>query len=258
MHAYFRLLSIIICTGFLVALLSSCKSKKNVLDHRITEVKIDSIINQLKYPPQIKFVDAKASIKFENRYQNEKGKLYLRIQQDSAILCAVKKLSVEGGRMLITPDSLFIINRIDNTYKIDNLNLLKQLYGLNPDLNYLEKMFTGLATVPENCEIKISEKEDSYLISSNFNSLNHTFIYSKTTGLLKLIHIKDRFSFDGSIKYDNYRFVNDSLALPFDREYSIKFDNGDWYEMQLSFSKLEIDAPKEIKFSIPSNYTRVY
>jgi len=253
----FKCLLFLVIAGVLS--LVSCKAKnKLVTNTSNTYVSIDSILENLKKPLEYEWYEAKSKIKIESSLLSEKGKLFLRIRKDSAILSAVKKFSFEGGRSLITQDSVFYINRLDQTYQASSIDTMKALYGISPDFNYIESLHAGTIPYTNQPILDTKEVESETIVRVMINEMLHVMTFDRYTGLLKGVQFKDRFNIEGQWTYSDYRYLNDTLALPFYREFEVSLNPMDSVKLTLEFSNIELNKPKKISFSIPQSYSRLY
>lgn len=245
---------------FFLASLSSCKTKKSIpviiseQSFLTPEEAKDRLLNQ----PEINFFSGKAKISISSQFGTEKGTLYTRIKTDSVIWAAVKKLSVEGGRILITKDSASMINRLEKSFLTKPLDKIAENYGLAADYHYLEKLF--LAQTPALDTTTLWEQsEDSlhYTIKTIAQDIVHTFHLDKRDGTVTSGTFRDKFVSDGSWIYSDYRLVKEGILLPFYRKYELTMGNDEYLSLEIKYSEIELDEPKDIKFSIPSHYSRM-
>jgi len=243
----------------IITVVVSCKSNKKLIKNDSIEVlSIDSLLLKIQKPIEYDWYEAKAKIKIESPAISEKGKLSLRMRKDSAILCAVKRLSIEGGRSLITHDSIFYINRIDHTYQIAPIDTIKSIYGVVAKYSYIESLFAGIDPYHSQPIIETIEEKDDYIVKVMINDILHINRYDRLSGLLKEVKFEDRFQINGIYNYSDYRYVNDTLLLPYFRELNVSLSPQDSIRLTLEFSKIELNKPGKIKFTIPQNYERLH
>ena len=244
----FILLSILI-------LLGSCKSKKkfvqvNAHQKLTNKALLHDLINQ----PAIDFFTGKAKVKISDAHTSEKGTLYIRSKKDSVIWFAVKKLSVEGGRAQLSQDSLFAINRLEKSYISMPFDSIQKQYGLMPSLSIIQNLVAGILP-PIDTTLYLNEKNDSqyYKVRTMSEGLLVDLSVDQNLGKLSEVKYQDKYNSTFTCILDDYRIINDSVALPYYRKYSWT-KNEENLSIEMKFSNLAINEPKQIKFSIPNHY----
>lgn len=253
LSSYALFLCLLIC-------LPSCKTKKALTTEKTEQTILsqEEAIARFLNQPQIDFFSGKAKISIRSQYGTEKGNLYLRIKSDSVIWAAVKKLSVEGGRILITKDSASMINRLEKSYLTKPLDKIAESYGLAADYHYLEDLFIGQTPKLDSTTLwEVTEDSLHYSVKTLAQNIFHTFNLDKRTGTIASGAFHDKFVSDGTWIYGDYRLVKEGMVLPFYRRYELTMGNDEYLSLEINYSEIELDQPKDIKFSIPSHYSRM-
>ena len=88
------------------------------------------------------------------------------MRKDSLIWMNIKKASVEVARILVTPDSVYIINRLDREYYIKGLDFVEEKFNLPAHFVTLQTALLGNPWFFENQQLQSSIKGTQYLLSS--------------------------------------------------------------------------------------------
>ncbi len=248
-----------ILIGILLIGFSSCKSKKNLektsSDSQLTK---EEIIARFLAPADYSFFSGKAKLRITSDFGTDKGTLYIRSIPDSIIWMAVKRLSVEGGRILITPDSITFINRLEKSYSQIALDELEKRYGITPEFSYIQNMILGFnPKVSKDNISKVEEKESIYTLSTMLYNIYHEFDLEKNSGLTLGGRFNERFQVDGKWEYSAFATLSNGASLPYHRNYYILSGNNPDLNVNIDFSDIELNNPKEIRFNIPDHYQRV-
>jgi len=130
----------------LIILITSCKtsgvitSKDNLKPKSAKEIIEKLYANQ----PQIDWLDARASVSIHIEGETRKFSSQIRVKRDSLFLANGKKLSREGGRIQISRDSFYLVNRINDTYEIKSYNHVTEAYAIPLNFDQLMNMLLGL------------------------------------------------------------------------------------------------------------------
>lgn len=241
-------------------LASSCKTKKLLQQPTLEKKSTQELVEQFLQQPDYEFIEGKAKVNFSSTYGSGRGTLYLRTIKDSIIWMAVKKLSVEAGRVLITQDSVFMINRLEKSYQKHALASIHEKYGLPGNFAYIQSLILGLTPAIDTTQFWELDSSDIHLnIKTSVGSILHKFIIDNESGYVLGGTFKDQFTAEGAWQYEDYIFQIAEIPVPGSRSYNISLaENEDPLKMKINFSELEVDNPKSIRFSIPSHYTRTY
>ena len=248
-----------IIIGILLIGFTSCKSKKALqIPTPESQITQEEVLAKFLTPPDYTFFSGKAKLRVSSINGSDKGTLYIRSIPDSVIWMAVKRLSVEGGRILITPDSITVINRLEKSYSKLAISELESRYGVTANFNYIQKMILGFNPSVSKADIsKYEETESAYTLSAMLYDIYHEFDLEKNTGQTIGGKFNERFQVDGKWDYAEYKALTTDISLPYKRNYQIQSANNPDFDISIDFSEIELDIPKEIPFSIPKHYERI-
>jgi hypothetical protein len=182
------------------------------------------------------------------------AKMKIRIERDKVIWVQIQKFGFELGRMYITPDSAFFINRLERTYSIYSTTEFFKKYNLPADFNMFSKVFTGGAYIPPVIsKSEIEEDRSLYLESDSGVNARH---WLDESSLLVRSMVTDPFQHEWSSGYGDYRPTNTGQQFPFRRTNVIVID-GTSNLFDLEYSSIVINVPTELPFSIPSHYEKI-
>lgn len=197
-----------------------------------------------------------ASMKVRSPRENVSASAYIRIRKDSIIWAVVKKLGVEGVRLLATPSSYATINRVDGTYSRGDTETILGNMGLGLEFYDVQEAIFGNIILPDSLNISIEKYPNSYMIKSTSGNFNLEYLIDDYA--LNIINVKIE---DGQrsiqITYDDYRLVQDLATLPYKRSYVINDVVEGESTIDLTIKKLLLDTPKSTKFSIPPHYEKI-
>ncbi|MEE4177235.1 MAG: DUF4292 domain-containing protein [Bacteroides sp.] len=191
----------------------------------------------------------------------------LRIQKDQAIFLSVAPfLGIELARVLITPDTVKYINRMQSNYFIGDMRFINKMLGTDLDFYMLQAILTG--------------NDFEHFSADNFNVTDdRSMIYLHSSGRRR-INERDAPRIEHGIWMEpvNYR-VRKSIVIDPETQRSIEADynhyenmEGQWLPNDLAISFIEpkgqsklsirlnrttLNQPQEFSFSIPSRYTPV-
>ncbi len=245
----------------LLSVFTSCKSKKVVAEVKNpvmeeemtpeTAAMYDKVrATQVPY----KWFAATGMGKIDWDGQRMSGRVNVRILHDSIIWVQIQKFGFEVGRMLITPDSAFFINRFERSYAVYKTEDFLEEYNVPADFDMFSRVFTAGAYLPPMIKKSMIEADGSiYFQSGNGMSARHWF---DASSLLIRSLITDPLARQWSSMYADYKQTNSGHLFPCKRSNTILID-GQPNIFDLQYNEMEIDIPQEFPFSIPSHYEKI-
>ena len=122
---HFRISIFFILTLYL---LSSCNPGKNLSTSDLKDRNPNYILKRLdKEAFDSQWLSGKARMFIDYKGQSVSASLSLRMERDQTIWAQVKKFNFEVGRLKITQDSVFLVDRLNKRYLAENIDELSQL-----------------------------------------------------------------------------------------------------------------------------------
>jgi hypothetical protein len=178
----------------------------------------------------------------------------LRMKRDSVIWMSISKLGIEGARVLITKDSVKLLNRIKNNYFIGDFAYISKMLNSVEFYDDDEKIKPGiddcqytLGTIRKNKLRKVMEKgkelkepaQSIYMVPETF----------KIARILFYEFGPDR-SFDA--RYSEYELKDSTQLFPMKMNYTIKAQKN--VKIDIAYSKVVLNEEQTFPFKIPENY----
>lgn len=254
---YLVLLAFIVCFGI------SCGTSKRVSKQTIPIANIDSVINYININfNTIHSLNGRYSIDVTKNHDELSIIANVRYIKDSAIWASVYIISgVELARILITPDSIKMIDRMRESFFIEKTEKLNSVLPLPLQFYSITDLL-----IPS---LQIALSSDSF--TKNI-SKNHTWISDNTfelkfvspEGLTKIGIVKDDgiisgINYTGSgfeidMLYKNYKKVENNY-VPTNTIVRLRGKNK--MKAQINCNKFEINAPVSMPFKIPRGYQKM-
>ena len=176
----------------------------------------------------------------------------VRILRDSIIWMQISKLGFEVGRMLVTPDSAFFINRLEHTYGEYRTEEFLEEYNVPADFEMFSKVFTAGAYIPTHAREVEKEDDGSIIVYGGSGvTAQHWF----DSNVLYKSYITDKTDHEWTAGYSEYQKANTGEQFPFKRSNVVMVD-GQPTVFDLEYSTVELDVPQNFPFSIPSHYEK--
>lgn len=267
---------IFILLAFLV--LTGCKSKELITSKKLANKKhLPELVNYMeKNQFSASWLSMKASIDFSRNNKNTGFKANIILKKDSMIWVSITPLiGVEVARIVFSPDSVKMVNRIEKNYFIGTFTYINTL--LNTDLDYftLQSLLLGNnLNLDENEKLKASiddgyfllsgvrkrklrksmekdeykdKKEDERIFSAwidpvTYKITKQSFVDFETDNYLE-------------VNYKSFKQVENQL---FPHNTTLKIEGLEKIFTEITYSGLELNKEKKMPFSISEKYVRIY
>jgi len=181
--------------------------------------------------------------------------LSIRIQHDQKIWVSITAIAgIEVARAMITPDSLWLMNRLQSLYVKKPFSYVSQYAGSQVDYKMLESVFIGNA-IPQalNEQSDIQSLNGGTTLTGRLSALVYVLTMDAD---LKVNQLNLNNQDEGqSMQVNNSVFVqvgNHAMPSEIDMSSVVKSKK---ILVNLHYVKEEFDQPLEFPFTIPARYT---
>lgn len=203
---------------------------------------------------QYKWFAAKAKVDFQSPQQSINLMANIRIRKDSLIWISFQKLGVEGARVLITTDTIKLIDRMHRQYLAQPLYWLQYQYNISLNYPQLEAFIIGNLSDYQDQDFGVDKDCKTYILTA---LRDNTRAELRLDGLNYLVQKILLFNRDGQLQEElsDYQSINNQ-SISFQRNINIKAKNGDT-RADIYVQKVDINVPQRTEFSIPDNYEKL-
>ncbi|MBX2978550.1 MAG: DUF4292 domain-containing protein [Flavobacteriales bacterium] len=156
----------------LALLLAGCKSGRNLpfLERELPARSAEKLLERLLAHEQdtLRYYSARGNVSVKTGGSNRSFKAHFRVVRDSAAwVSVVPLLGIEAARVVITPDSLKVLDKLADQYFLGDSAAAKAKFGLMPSLAMLQDALLGRAIGLDPSEKFRSDREDGqYVLTS--------------------------------------------------------------------------------------------
>ncbi|MBV9963613.1 MAG: DUF4292 domain-containing protein [Parafilimonas sp.] len=218
----------------------------------------EQLANTLNTPLNFTTFYGRAKANFSSPQASGNATVYIKMQKDSIIWISITgPLNIEGARVLITPDSVKIMNKLESTLQLSSIAHLQQLTKLPLTFNDFQNLILGRPAIIGN-NVDYQFKKDSITITSAGDLL--TYVYSFTKNNLQLGQsnfqpVNNTTVKSANIFYNDYRQV-DNINFSASRDISVSGEAP--ITLQLNFKEYNFNQPQTFLFTVSKNYTIKY
>ena len=197
-------------------------------------------------------IRAKANLDIDGKDENVT--MNIRIERDKAIWISVTAIAgLEIARALVTPDSVKIINRLDNTYLKKPFSYIYEFTNKQLNFNTLQTLFAG-NSMPEllNDKSTITMQGKSSVIDGTIGSLMYALTFNEN---LKLIQtsLKDEAAKQSlTAAYEDFTTISRQV-IP--QSVTIKSSApGKNIGIDLKYNRITVNLSVDLPFNVPQRF----
>lgn len=225
--------------------------------------------NELKY--KWLFLKSNVNTMFEGEDKSFDAKV--RLKKDSLMLITIELLSIDFAKVLISTDSIKLVDYHHKKYFKGDFNYINELLNADLDFNVIQSVIIGNSadfvsedeklkpvTDRANCVYKLSTERKRKLrrLEKGEADLKKALqILTLNPDNFKIIAnefvdpVNNR-SFNAS--YTNFK-TKDSVFAPYNVNIDIKAERN--MNIKIEYVRIEVDKPQKFQFNIPSRYEAI-
>lgn len=263
-----------VLVALLIITISSCRSTRKMLKAPMKEYGENYLLERMK-EAQLNFewFSSRFNITItNNRGSNTEMRGQLRIRRDSAIwISLTPMMNIEAARLLITPDSVKFINRLDKTYYNDDYAQISNLFSSTADYYLLQALLLGNDLVnyeTDNFKAVIDKRE--YRLNSTGRTKKKRYLRKNEQQqvLIQSIWLNpENFKISRinlkEVGEENHKLVANyrafenygSNTMPTQIEFELNAI--EQMKIRLQYLRPELDVPQSMPFRIPENFSKM-
>jgi hypothetical protein len=259
-----------------VLVVSSCHTTKKVTEAPLpVKLKGDSVIvvfdSLMHHQFDFSWLTGKAEVEYTDK-NNETTSfdVNLRMRKDSAIWISITPLlGIEVARVLVTPDSIRILDRLNKTYMHRDFDFLEDLLKTRINFDIMQAVIVGnYFPYLKNEKLKSVYEDSTFLILSTLSKRKAKRVMEDKDPNKPIIQ---DFWIDSNYKINKSKITDDKLDRTLEANYSHYFElNNKLFpqhllvnvtsttplKINIQFSKVTSEESSSMPFSIPEKYEK--
>jgi len=197
---------------------------------------------------------AKMKTKVSSPTLNQSFTTNIRWKKGEKIWLSMSIIGIEGARVLITKDSIKIMDKINSRYILKPLSYLKEKAYVDLSFSDIENILLGQLVFTDTTKAKYANNATNTTISADGQRFLTSVVFDKKTNHLMSFFVTDKlFSRTIESAYDNYQ---EQLGKSFSMDRTLVMRSGmETFEMVAKFQSIELRQNLEYPFTLYPNYT---
>lgn len=230
-------------------------------DSKADSVKfVQEVFNKFR-ATKIEFKTFSAKIKVDYTDKDGKGPdltVVARIQKDSMIWLSINAtvFSYEAFRVMITPDSVIVLNKKDKVVQFRSIGYLQELTKLPFDFYTIQDLLIGNPIYLDSNIVSFKKDESNFTLLSRGKLFKHLMTISSTKYVLQHSKLDDVDSTRNRTCDLTYTAYENKNSVLFSTGRRIALAEKSRLEIDMDIKSYSFNETLSFPFSIPKNYKR--
>lgn len=212
----------------------------------------------LKNKIDFKTFTAKVKLEYSAKENNDEATAYVRLEKDKAMWLSLRgALGIEGIRVLVTKDSVKVMNLLKKTVQLRSIEYLQDITELPFDFTTLQDLIIGNPVFVDSNIVSYKTNANRELLVLMTGKL-YKHLVTLDNSDFKILHsklddidvVRNRTC---DITFSDYQT---SSGIPFSTKRNISVAEKSKLDINLDFKQYSFNQPTTFPFSIPKNYKR--
>jgi hypothetical protein len=222
----------------------------------VDSTKIVSGIMQNVSAKRIEFqtFTGKAKVEYQSAEQNDQATVHIRLQKDSMLWISVTgALGIEGIRMLVTEDSVKLMNKLNKTVQYRSIEYLQELTDIPFDFKTLQDLIVGNPVFIDGKVVSYKKTEDQLLVLMVGDIYKHLLTLNNSYNVIhsKLDDVDVSRNRTCDITYSD--FVNEN-GVTFSKDRHFTVSEKSKLDVKMEFRQFSFNQALTFPFNVPKNY----
>lgn len=201
------------------------------------------------------YLSSKGQITLKDSNDNLSSGVSIRMKKDSVIWVSVQPgLGIEAARVMLTQDSVYIVNRLQKEYVAADYAFLRNKLHVDVSFELLQAILVG--NYQSQGTEKAMDEGDMQHVQQLRQNLTFDYFIGSLNSKLQLLNVQDNNTGNTiTVKYDGFEDIG---QVPFAHDLAAKvLQKGQTSDFTLSHSRITVsDEALSFPFSIPAGYAR--
>lgn len=269
--------------------LVSCKGTKDVAGSRhLAKISMNELVSKVESGEfDLDQIEVKMNVAFKTDKLSDSFKMYARMKKDSVIWLSATYYKVEVARILMTPDSVHLLDKRNKKYYVGDFRVINESFNTEFNFFTLQDLILGNAhstlstskmklqnhknfyllnttkkykkvqdiRVPQlRDDFAKKQKEDEMIYPKAFVLHYHLYVHPEKFKVDRLMVRDGRNNKSIFIKYDDYKEVGGKL-LPHELLYNIV--TNEIFKVNVTYMRVEEKEELSFPFKVTDKYERI-
>ncbi len=209
------------------------------------------------------YLTTRSRLSFKSPQQEiDNATVSIRMQKDSLIWLSISKLGIEGARVLISRDSVRILDKINRQYAVADYRTISQQFRFQLTFALLQAVLVGNLPLPDSPAQPVRAGPDTLLLrQTGGGTLIDNYVGEQNRKLTRLRIVQQVSNTMLRLDYQDFSALN-AFLFPYTSQLLLDYKaaaTGQPAQTQLTIRHNKVELVGEspgFPFSVPANYQR--
>lgn len=199
-------------------------------------------------------LSAKSKIDFKINADSKGANMNIRIQNNEVIWASITAVAgIQVARVMITPDSIKVLNFFDNEYTAKPFSYIYQYANRQINFKALQELFIGNAIPGSVNELSLfTVVNDETQVNSELAGILYKLILNRDSKVLENT-LKDEKGQELTARYNDFQQIN-GRQLPYSINLISNVTNRK-IQIDIKYSSVSVNESLNFPFSVPKRFT---
>lgn len=206
------------------------------------------------------YLHGKARMVLKDGNKEREVKANIRVRKDSVIWMNFSVIGVQGGRALISLDSITIMSNVNKEYYVFDYKELSKRFNFEINYTVIQSAMLGNLLMKRKLEDTVEQKGATYLLSQSSGHVDVLNYISEATMKIQKVELKENDTHNSlTINYGDFQPVGNKL-FPYNGTINLFYKTAAGLLTTIiifEYTKAEVgDKELRFPFNIPKKYER--
>lgn len=251
----------------LLLLFSGCRSTRDITGGSSGSLKAEEAFFDALRDQAFQYQTLSARVQFNlvmasGKELSSRGQL--KVEKDNSLQISIQPmLGIEMFRIELTPDSIKLVDRMNKRYLVEGYTAFKEKSKIDFNFHNLQALFTNQLFLPGETALPANafkryhweQTADGYVLQTKDKKGLQYLFSADQEEKLYAAKITDNTDYTLQWDYTNFKTV-DHQHFPMKMN-GILYAKNTNNSITLNYSRIEVNTPLNMQFTIPSGYERV-
>ncbi len=208
-------------------------------------------------PKNVQRLSGKAKIHLEQDGETINASANLVWVRDSMLWLSLRKFGIEGARVLLRPDSVFMLNRLEKTYAARSWLGLQRDYNLPEGWPLLQAVILGTTWFEPTVDLRADTTGGLHRLAGTNGTLSADYRIEEGTFFVRqMTFLQQREARAVTIGFSEFQKIAPGGQFPYLRQLVAVSPATGKTLLEIELTDVEFNLPKTVRFEVPDHYRR--
>lgn len=242
--------------------MASCKGPRTAAGNpaKVKELPVEAVVQALvANQVQADWFEGRLRVNHTDGYGRTSFIAYVRMAKDSAIWMSLKKFSIEAARVLIRPDSIFILDRINGEFASEPFSYVQKTFNLPLGFEGLQALLLGNPIFFSRQSTIQIDPAGYYLLAQKTPRIEALYVVDGKEMLVNAWEVTDlQTQSKIEAQLQDFQPFERKGKFSYFRSFNLSHPELGNSKVEITFTKISTGEPLDLKFEIPDHYEKIH